>query len=131
MAIAGPRSSCREAAAVTTAAPIAEAATACEYRRCRAWLYDWFCHQARGAIAGDHPAELLVDLTNQAYANSQVNGQIRLVQTVQVNYPDATSNRTALFELTGVTCVPSTGRTQTARAGVNCTPWDSRPRCSR
>ena len=43
----------------------------------------------------------LVDTTNQAYANSQITARIRLVQTVQVNYPDATDNSDALSKLTG------------------------------
>jgi hypothetical protein len=46
----------------------------------------------------------LVDTANQAYANSQVGGRLRLVHTVEVDYPDATLNRTALFELTGMQC---------------------------
>ncbi|HJR11042.1 MAG TPA: FG-GAP-like repeat-containing protein [Rhodanobacteraceae bacterium] len=44
----------------------------------------------------------LVDLTNQAYVNSGVNQQIRLVNTVEVNYPDNTSNDSALDDLTGL-----------------------------
>jgi hypothetical protein len=52
----------------------------------------------------------LVDVTNQAYFNSQVGAQVRLVQAVQVNYPDATSNQTALQELTGFVA-PSTQTT--------------------
>src|SRR6185437_11234503 len=44
----------------------------------------------------------LVDITNQAYTASGVNQQIRLVHTVEVNYPDNTSNDTALDELTGL-----------------------------
>ncbi len=44
----------------------------------------------------------LVDITNQAYAASGVSQQIRLVHTVEVNYPDNTSNDTALDELTGL-----------------------------
>ena len=43
----------------------------------------------------------LVDIANQAYANSQINAQIRLVRTVSVNYPDATDNNDALAKLTG------------------------------
>ncbi|GAB3098527.1 FG-GAP-like repeat-containing protein [Lysobacter terrae] len=43
----------------------------------------------------------LVDTTNQAYANSQITARIRLVQTVQVNYADATDNGDALSKLTG------------------------------
>lgn len=45
----------------------------------------------------------LVDITNQAYANSQVDGRVRLVKTMQVNYPDATANSSALYALTGCT----------------------------
>lgn len=43
----------------------------------------------------------MVDITNQAYANSQIVAQVRLTGTVLVNYPDATNNQTALEELTG------------------------------
>lgn len=44
----------------------------------------------------------LVDLANQAYVTSNVNQQIRLVKTVEVNYPDNTSNDTTLDDLTGI-----------------------------
>lgn len=44
----------------------------------------------------------LVDLTNQAYIASGINQQIRLVNTVQVNYPDNTSNQSALDDVTGL-----------------------------
>src|SRR6185437_12548359 len=43
----------------------------------------------------------LVDVTNQAYLASGVNQQIRLVYTVEVNYPDKTSNQSALDDITG------------------------------
>jgi hypothetical protein len=43
----------------------------------------------------------LVEVANSAMANSQIAGRIRLVRTVQVNYPDATDNTIALEELTG------------------------------
>lgn len=43
----------------------------------------------------------LVEVTNQAYANSAMQGRIRLVQTVMVDYPDATDNGNALEQLTG------------------------------
>lgn len=52
----------------------------------------------------------LVDVSNQAYVNSQVDAQVRLVHTVQVNYADATDNGTALEELTGFKA-PSTKTT--------------------
>jgi hypothetical protein len=44
----------------------------------------------------------LVDIANQAYTASGVNQQIRLVHTVEVSYPDNTSDDTALNELTGL-----------------------------
>lgn len=43
----------------------------------------------------------LVVVANQAMTNSLVTRRLRLVRTVQVSYPDATENRTALEELTG------------------------------
>lgn len=43
----------------------------------------------------------LVDVTNEAYANSQVDMRIRLVHTLLVNYSDSVSNNTALNEVTG------------------------------
>lgn len=43
----------------------------------------------------------LVDVTNQAYVNSQVDAHVRLVHALQVDYPDPTPNATALEELTG------------------------------
>jgi len=62
----------------------------------------------------------LVEIANQAYINSQVDGQLRLVHAMQVNYPDATTNRSALFELSGVSCVPASGG-QLPDGGVSCT----------
>ena len=64
----------------------------------------------------------MVDIANQAYENSQVTGRLRLVHALQVNYPDATSNRSALLELTGVNCttVPS-GQLHLPDRDVNCT----------
>ncbi|KGQ20814.1 hypothetical protein LF41_21 [Lysobacter dokdonensis DS-58] len=41
---------------------------------------------------------------NQAFVNSQINGALRMVGTVQVNYPDNTDNEATLYELSGVTC---------------------------
>lgn len=55
----------------------------------------------------------LVDITNQAYINSQLDARVRLVRTVQVNYPDGTKNATALEELTGFNA-PSTQSTPAA-----------------
>jgi len=43
----------------------------------------------------------MVEIGNQAYVNSQVDARLRLVQTVQVNYPDNTDNDDTLERLTG------------------------------
>ncbi len=43
----------------------------------------------------------MVDTANVGLANSQVNGQIRLVHTMQVNYADTNTNDAALGQLTG------------------------------
>lgn len=65
----------------------------------------------------------LVDITNQAYVASGINAQIRLVHALQVDYPDATHNRTALFELTGVDCTTqSNGAHYLSDRRVDCTP---------
>lgn len=65
----------------------------------------------------------MVDLANQAYANSQVAGQLVLLRAIQVNYPDNTLNRSALYQLSGVTCTAttSTGQRYLPDTGVNCT----------
>lgn len=64
----------------------------------------------------------LVDITNQAYIDSKIDGAVRLVKAVQVDYPDATSNQTALFELTGVSCTSSnTGSVRLPDRGLTCT----------
>lgn len=51
----------------------------------------------------------MVDVANQAYANSQVDARLRLVHALQVDYADATSNDDALYEVTGVECTESGG----------------------
>lgn len=43
----------------------------------------------------------LVDVGNQAFNNSLINGALRLVNAVEVNYADNTTNKAALGELTG------------------------------
>jgi hypothetical protein len=62
----------------------------------------------------------LVDVANEAFANSQAEGRVRLVHAMQVNYPDATLNKSALFDLTGVSCVPAPGG-EFSDGGVSCT----------
>lgn len=53
----------------------------------------------------------MVAVANDAYTQSQVDATLRLVHAMQVDYPDTTANRTALFELTGVTCTNGAGPT--------------------
>lgn len=43
----------------------------------------------------------LVDVGNQAFTNSLINGALRIVNAVEVNYADNTTNKAALGELTG------------------------------
>ena len=43
----------------------------------------------------------LVDVGNQAFTNSLITGALRVVNAVQVNYTDTTTNKAALGELTG------------------------------
>lgn len=52
----------------------------------------------------------MVEITNQAYVNSQVDARVRLVHAMQVSYPDNTSNDSALEALTGFRA-PSTRTT--------------------
>ena len=60
-----------------------------------------FASARGGASAAVTRVHNLVDITNQAYTNSQVDARLRLVHSMQVSYPDATDNGTALEELTG------------------------------
>lgn len=57
----------------------------------------------------------LVAITNQAYVSSQIDAEVRIVRTVEVNYADATSNNSALYDLTGVQC------TEQPNGGLSCT----------
>lgn len=43
----------------------------------------------------------LVEVANESYQNSQIATRIRLVHSMQVDYPDATGNSEALYALTG------------------------------
>lgn len=69
--------------------------------------------------------QYLVDLTNQAYIDSQVAGRIRMAAAVQVSYPDASSNQQTLFELSGLSCRADNDSTRrTPDRGESCTPTD-------
>ena len=58
------------------------------------------------ALGGDSQARtrlaFLVEVGNQAYLNSGIPAQLRLVHAMAVDYPDATSSSKTLDELTGV-----------------------------
>ena len=69
-----------------------------------------FASARGGTSAAATRVHNLVDITNQAYANSQVDARLRLVHSMQVTYADATDNGTALEELTGFKA-PSTQTT--------------------
>lgn len=66
------------------------------------------------ALGGQSQAQTrlnyLVEVANEAFGNSQVDARIRLVHSLPVSYPDASSNSTALEELTGFRA-PSTQTT--------------------
>lgn len=59
----------------------------------------------RAANGGESAAltriNYMVDLTNSAYVNGGVNGRIRLVHAMEVDYTDANSNQKALEEMSG------------------------------
>ncbi len=56
-----------------------------------------------GASAATSRLVFLVQVGNQAFTNSGVNGYLRIVNLVQVNYTNTNTNQTALQELTGNT----------------------------
>jgi hypothetical protein len=63
--------------------------------------------------------QFMVDLANTAYSDSQVQGRLRLVGAQSVDYPDTTSNQSALFDLSSVQCVAAPGG-QLPDRGVSC-----------
>lgn len=60
-----------------------------------------FASERGGDSAARTRINNLVEVTNQAYANSQLAARVRLVHAMAVNYADATSNEAALKALTG------------------------------
>ena len=63
----------------------------------------------------------VVDIANTAYRNSQIDGSLRLLNTVQVNYVDNTANRATLFALSGMTCTTNAASANLPDIGANCT----------
>jgi len=62
-----------------------------------------FAAANNGASGAATRLVFLVQVGNQAFANSDVNGYLRIVHTLQVNYTNTNTNQTALQELTGST----------------------------
>lgn len=60
----------------------------------------------------------MIDIANQAYANSGMSGRVRLVAAVQVNYSDTTDNDQALYDLTGYDCSGSSCVQRTVPAAL-------------
>lgn len=60
-----------------------------------------FAASVGGQSAAVTRLTFLTQVGNQAFENSQVNGYLRLVRAIQVNYADNTKNSDALSELTG------------------------------
>lgn len=58
------------------------------------------CEEVRQAMARTSLVNR-VDIANQAFRDSQVPVTLRLLRTIQVDYPDATDNESALLDLTG------------------------------
>ena len=63
----------------------------------------------------------VVDVANDTFVRSQVDAEIRLVHSMEVDYTDDNANRTALMALSGLTCAntDATGRTLPS-GGVTC-----------
>jgi hypothetical protein len=77
-----------------------------------------FASRLGGTAAALTRLNHLVDVANQAFTNSQIVARLRLVRTVALNYPDATSNETALRELSGLSCTESGGSLDCVEAPV-------------
>lgn len=76
-----------------------------------------------GASGANTRLNQLIAIANTAYASSGVDAQLRLVRTAQVAYSETTTNRNALFELSGVSCTSNTTQGQLPDgSGVTCTP---------
>jgi hypothetical protein len=60
-----------------------------------------FANALGGSSAAVTRLNFLIEVGNQAFTNSQINGYLRLVSATQVNYADNTANGTALEQLTG------------------------------
>ncbi|HWI24718.1 MAG TPA: FG-GAP-like repeat-containing protein [Lysobacter sp.] len=82
-----------------------------------------FAARLGGTSQAETRLSFLMDVTNQAYVNSQVDAQINIVRMMQVDYTDTTSNRSALLQLTGVNCTDTggAGNQQLPNTNTNCT----------
>ncbi|MGN7918322.1 reprolysin-like metallopeptidase [Lysobacter sp. 22409] len=65
-----------------------------------------FANGLGGASQAVTRLNYLVEVTNQAYVNSQITARIRMVHAMQVNYADSSDNGSALEKLTGTRTTP-------------------------
>lgn len=65
-----------------------------------------FANGLGGASQAVTRLNYLVEVTNQAYVNSQITARIRMVHAMQVNYADNSDNGSALEKLTGTRTTP-------------------------
>ncbi|MGY3265998.1 reprolysin-like metallopeptidase [Lysobacter sp. HA35] len=63
-----------------------------------------FANRLGGQSQANTRLNNIVDFANQGYQNSGIDGRVRLVNTVQVDYVDNTDNDQALYDLTGYDC---------------------------
>lgn len=99
-----PNLSAQPASGPTTASMNAEPATASTNSAVVDVLLGYtsgFAAQLGGDAQANTRLFNLIDVTNQAYSNSGINMRMRLVKTLQVNYPDNTNGGATLEALTG------------------------------
>ncbi|AXK70902.1 hypothetical protein DWG18_00430 [Lysobacter sp. TY2-98] len=123
-AIPVPRAALRPAADApsrgSAAAPTAAAATATASTTVDLVLgyTSGFASRLGGQSQATTRLNNMVDFANQAYQNSGIDGQVRLVYTLQVDYADNTSNDQALYDLTGYDCSGSSCTRRTIPAAL-------------
>lgn len=106
--VAAARPRAPASAAVTVDAPAAARVGAASATATASTTVDLVLGYTAGfasAWGGDSQAQTrlnnMVEITNETYANSQIDARVRLVRSVAVSYSDTTTNEDALEELTG------------------------------
>jgi hypothetical protein len=92
-------------AATAQSAPVSASASAAASPATTVDLAVGYTLGFAAALGGQSQAatrvSFLVQVGNQAFENSQINGAIRVVRAIQLNYADNTSNQSALEQVTG------------------------------